>query len=48
MARPVIPDRRTAVGAGLAFIVLGAWLLSDAYESRGHPRPFWFRFLPGG
>lgn len=44
---PLIPDRRTAVLAGFAFVSLGAFLLYDAYEARGRQRPFVTRFLPG-
>ena len=47
MSRPVVPDRRAAQLAGLAFVGLGAWLLYDAYEARGRTRPFVMRFLPG-
>ncbi len=47
MTRPVIPDRRTALLAGAGLVVLGAWLLYDAYEARGRTRPFALRLLPG-
>ena len=45
--RPVVPDRRTAQMAGVAFVCVGAYLLYDAYEARGRSRPFWTRLLPG-
>lgn len=45
--RPIIPDRRTAQLAGYGFVLVGAFLLWDAYEARGRPRPFVSRFLPG-
>jgi hypothetical protein len=44
---PCIPDRRAAQALGVAFIVLGAFCLHDAYEARGQSRPFLTRFLPG-
>ncbi len=45
--RPVVPDRRTALLAGVGFLVLGSYLLYDAYEHRGRTRPFALRWLPG-
>jgi hypothetical protein len=45
--RPVVPDRQTAQVFGVLCIAAGAFLLYDAYEARGHARPFWTRFLPG-
>lgn len=45
--RPVIPDRRTALLAGVGFVVLGSWLVYDAYEHRGMTRPWALRLLPG-
>lgn len=44
--RPVIADRRVALLGGLALVAVGAWLLSDAYEHRGRPRPLAMRLLP--
>lgn len=43
----MVPDRDTALWGGVAAIVLGSWLLYDAFEARGRTRPFWSRFLPG-
>lgn len=45
--RPLLPDRRHALWGGVAFSVLGAVLLWDAYEGRGRERPFWSKLLPG-
>jgi len=45
--RPVIRDRNTALWGGMACLILGSWLLYDAYEARGVSRPFAARFLPG-
>ena len=45
--RPLVADRRTALLAGSAFVVIGSALLYDAFERRGHPRPWIMRLLPG-
>lgn len=45
--RPVIADRRTALLAGGALVLLGSYLLYDAYEHRGRTRPWPLRLLPG-
>lgn len=37
----------TQTVAGLAMIVAGAYAIHQAYEGRGHHRPFLLRFLPG-
>lgn len=47
MAKPMIPDRRTAQLAGVLLLTAGAYCLYDAYEARGRSRPFIARFLPG-
>lgn len=47
MSGPTVPDRRTALLAGVGCVVLGAWLIYDAYDARGRQRPFWLRLLPG-
>lgn len=47
MSTAVVPDRRTALLAGIGCLTLGAWLLYDAFEARGRTRPFLMRFLPG-
>jgi hypothetical protein len=44
---PTIPNRQHAVLAGVACIVAGSWLLYDAYDARGHRKPFWMKLLPG-
>jgi hypothetical protein len=38
------PDTTALLGAAL--MIAGAWLLHDAYESRGRDRPFLLKFLP--
>lgn len=45
---PVIPDRRAALALGYGGILIGAWALWDAYETRGKRRPFAAKLLPGG
>lgn len=45
---PVIRDRRTALAIGYGGVLIGAWALWDAYEKRGHRRPFVTKLLPGG
>lgn len=45
---PTFRDRRTALLVGYGGILLGAWALWDAYETRGRQRPFFTKFLPGG
>lgn len=47
MKRPRIRDRNHALVAGVGALVLGSWLLYDAYEGRGRSRPWALRFLPG-
>jgi len=42
-----IPDRRTEVLVGVLALSAGAWWLWDAYENRGHKRPFALKLLPG-
>jgi hypothetical protein len=39
--------RQQKAAAGAATVILGAWLLHQAYEGSGKPRPFALRFLPG-
>lgn len=48
MSRPVVPDRHVALVGGLLACAAGAWLLSQAFESRGRKRPYLLRLLPGG
>jgi hypothetical protein len=43
-----IPDRQTEILAGVLAIFAGSWWLYDAYEGRGHKRPFVTKLLPGG
>jgi hypothetical protein len=43
-----IRDHRTAVLVGLALTAAGGWTLYDAYEGRGHTRPFFMKFLGSG
>jgi hypothetical protein len=47
MARVVVKDRRLAQYGGYAAVVLGSWLLWQAYEARGRGRPFAAKLLPG-
>lgn len=47
MSRPLVGDPQAAKLAGVACIVVGAFLLYDAYDARGKSRPFALRFLPG-
>lgn len=47
MARPsLLRDRSTELTLGVALFLASAWLIYDAYEGRGRPRPFVARFLP--
>lgn len=32
--------------AGLALMIAGAYVVREAWEGRGHKRPFLLRFLP--
>lgn len=47
MGRPMIRDQRTALMLGLALTLAGVFVLRDAYEHRGTPRPLWLSFIPG-
>lgn len=40
MTRPVVRDRDLALWGGWGALLLGAFLLRDAYERRGRKRPF--------
>lgn len=40
-------NRQQKAAAGCVAVILGAWLLHQAYEGSGKPRPFALRFLPG-
>lgn len=44
--RPYVPDRRVALLLGVALVIAGGWLLTDAYERRGKDRPLAMRLLP--
>lgn len=48
MARRAHPieDRTTELVAGVVLAVVGSFLLWDAYEGRGRPRPFAAKLLP--
>lgn len=46
MTGPRIPNRNVALFGGAACMILGAWMLHDAYEKRGRRRPFVASFLP--
>jgi len=41
-----VSDRRWAAIGGAGAIVLGTWLLTQAFEARGRTRPLWARLLP--
>lgn len=47
MTKHIVRDRNTALALGIGALVVGSWLLYDAYEGRGIQRPFAARFLPG-
>jgi hypothetical protein len=40
-------NRQQQIYAGCGAVIVGAWLLHQAFEGAGKPRPFWARFLPG-
>lgn len=42
-----IPDRRAEVLVAAGLLTLGSWLMWDAYDGRGHPRPWLLSLLPG-
>ncbi len=45
--KPYVASRDMALWGGYAGIVIGSWLLYDAYERRGRSKPFVAKFLPG-
>lgn len=46
MNRPaLLRDRTVEIGLGIAAFLTAIWLLDDAYEGRGHQRPFLARRL---
>lgn len=45
MTRPIIADRQVALYAGLACTLAGVLLLRDAWEDRGHKRPWAMRLV---
>lgn len=47
MSKLMVKDRDVALWGGVGAIVLGSWLLHQAYEARGRSRPFVTKFLPG-
>lgn len=38
--------RPLALWGGIALVLIGAWLLHQAYERAGIARPFWAKLLP--
>lgn len=40
-------NRQQKIAAGASLIVLGSWLLHEAYEGSGKSRPWFVKFLPG-
>lgn len=47
MNAPRIADRRTEIVVAAACLALGTWLIYDAYDNRGHKRPWALTLLPG-
>ena len=45
--RLLVRDRRKGLLLGYGAVVLGSYLLYEAYEKRGRRRPFAARFAPG-
>lgn len=41
--RHYIADRNLEIAAGLGAIILGAFLLRDAYDARGRKQPRWLK-----
>lgn len=39
-------DRTTQTAGGLALVIGGMWVIHQAWEGRGHKRPFWLHVLP--
>ena len=46
MRKHAFRNPSTSALVGGAMLLIGAWLLHDAYEARGRARPFVLRFLP--
>lgn len=46
MSARLIKDSGVEAVAGLALFLVAAYLVYDAYEGRGHARPFLARLLP--
>jgi hypothetical protein len=44
---PRIDNRQTEILVAGACLAAGSWLLYDAFDRRGHKRPWWLSFLPG-
>lgn len=40
-------SRDLQILAGIAAIVVGFWLLHQAFDAQGRNRPFWLHFVPG-
>lgn len=45
--RPLVRNQRQALVLGLVLTLAGVWMLREAYEHRGKPRPLWLLFIPG-
>lgn len=43
----MVKDRQLAQWGGIAALVVGSWLLWQAYEARGRQRPYALKWLPG-
>ena len=47
MNGPRIANRRHEIVVGAACLILGTWLIYDAYDARGVKRPYALHLLPG-
>lgn len=45
--RPYVANRGIAQAAGYGCLLLGSFLLYDAYERRGRTKPFVAKLIPG-
>jgi hypothetical protein len=45
--RLLVRDRTNALWLGYGALVVGSYLLYEAYEKRGKGRPWWSKLAPG-